>query len=67
MNRLIRYIKKNNEASDSVKGQNIILLLGDTGTGKSTTIHFLAGSKMHQIKKGRINHIEPKEITNKFL
>jgi Fe-S cluster assembly ATPase SufC len=50
-----------------VKDQNIILLLGDTGTGKSTTIHFLAGSKMHQTKRGNISHIEPKEITNKFL
>jgi flagellar biosynthesis GTPase FlhF len=46
MNRLIRYIKHNIIASESVKNQNIILLLGETGTGKSTTVHFLAGSEM---------------------
>jgi ABC-type sugar transport system ATPase subunit len=26
--------------------KNIILLFGETGTGKSTTIHFLSGAKM---------------------
>jgi ABC-type sugar transport system ATPase subunit len=29
-----------------VKEKDIIIFLGDTGTGKSTSIHFLAGSKM---------------------
>jgi flagellar biosynthesis GTPase FlhF len=61
---LIRYIKLNINASDSVKNQNIILLLGDTGTGKSTTIHFLAGSEMRVVNRDGLINIEPLKVIN---
>ena len=32
-----------------VEGKNIILLLGKTGAGKSTFVHFLGGSKIGNI------------------
>ena len=35
-----------------VKDKDIYLLLGGTGVGKSTTIHFLCGSKMKMDKDG---------------
>jgi ribosome biogenesis GTPase A len=35
------------------------MFLGDTKTGKSTTIHFLAGSKMRKVILNGIDHIEP--------
>jgi ABC-type multidrug transport system ATPase subunit len=42
-----------------VKNKDIIMFLGDTGAGKSTTIHFLAGSKMRKVKINGVDHIEP--------
>ena len=33
-------------ASRAIKGKDVILLLGYTGSGKSTLIHYLAGSKL---------------------
>jgi ABC-type sugar transport system ATPase subunit len=42
-----------------VKNKDIIMFLGDTGTGKSTTLHFLAGSKMRKVTLNKIDHIEP--------
>jgi flagellar biosynthesis GTPase FlhF len=39
-------VKKTNEAARMIQGEDIILLLGNTGVGKSTTTHFLAGSRM---------------------
>jgi hypothetical protein len=42
-------IKKAREAGELIKNQDVILFFGKTGSGKSTTIQFLAGSKM--IKK----------------
>lgn len=42
-------MKKAREAGELIKNQDVILLFGKTGSGKSTTIQFLAGSKM--IKK----------------
>jgi predicted GTPase len=43
------------------------LLLGTTGSGKSTTIHYLAGSKMRSIKVYGISHIEPVGVLNSDL
>ncbi len=38
--------EKSERAAQVIAGKDIILLLGSTGVGKSTTIHYLAGSKM---------------------
>jgi translation initiation factor RLI1 len=51
------------------------LLLGGTGVGKSTTIHYLAGSEMASVevpvsgngKTFNIQHIHPQIIKNDFL
>ena len=43
---LIDNIRGTNTAAQSIKGRDIILILGCTGVGKSTLIHFLAGSKI---------------------
>ena len=37
------------DASSYLEGKNIILLLGKTGAGKSTFVHFLGGSKLGNI------------------
>lgn len=46
---------------DQVRGQDIILLIGPTGCGKSTSCHYLAGSKMKKVKlktkNGLLHHI----------
>lgn len=36
-------IDKAGEAAERIKGKEVILLLGGTGAGKSTTIYFLTG------------------------
>ncbi|CAF0846527.1 unnamed protein product [Adineta steineri] len=41
-----RLVLKANQAAELIRGKDIILLLGDTGSGKSTMIQFLAGCKM---------------------
>ena len=52
-------------AAQRVKGKDICLLLGHTGAGKSTTIHFLAGSKMVQDPKSL--HIFPTDVKTEEL
>lgn len=47
---LVELINKATEASQLILDKDIILFLGCTGSGKSTTIHFLAGSRLEQKK-----------------
>ncbi|CAF3259094.1 unnamed protein product, partial [Rotaria sp. Silwood2] len=56
---LFRLIKKVNNTARAIKNKDIIFFLGLTGSGKSTTIHFLAGSKMIETKVKGLNHIAP--------
>ena len=53
------------QACDGIDGKNIVLLLGSTGSGKSTTIHYLKGSTMKQDKKTK--HISPINVTDASL
>ena len=70
---LKRLIDKTKEASSQIKNQDILLFLGGTGSGKSTTIHFLAGSRMimwrQEVVPGKyLEHIIPEEpYTNSSL
>ena len=37
------------EAALQLKDKDILLLLGTTGAGKSTTVHYLCGSEMIKV------------------
>lgn len=39
-------MNESEKSIENVKGKEIILLLGETGVGKSTLTHFLAGSEL---------------------
>ncbi len=43
---LIERVKLNQHCKEQVKGKDILLFIGDTGAGKTTTIQFLAERKM---------------------
>lgn len=64
---MLRLINLSDQAIGSIAGKDIILLFGDTGSGKSTTIHFLAGSKMEKVILEGVNHIAPVIIKNPAL
>ncbi|KAL4489802.1 hypothetical protein ABPG72_022442 [Tetrahymena utriculariae] len=72
INEMKRLIQEADNTAQKIEGQDIILLLGGTGAGKSTTIHFLAGSKMVEekieIQQGEfLQYIAPNEIKNEDL
>ena len=46
---IIRLVSKAAEGNSMISGQDIVLFIGETGTGKSTTIQFLAGCKMGEV------------------
>ena len=63
-----KFIDRYNEykhTSHALRGKNIVLFLGSTGVGKSTTIHYLCGSKMNQ--NPQTGHISAVNVTNEYL
>ena len=63
-----RLLKKAESAAEQIKERDIVLFIGDSGSGKSTTIQFLSGCNMIQtrqeISPGKfLLHIEPDEKT----
>ena len=63
-----RLLEKANKAALEIKDKDIILFVGDSGAGKSTTIQFLSGCNMIQQKQiiapGKfLLHIEPDKKT----
>ena len=61
---IFRLVEKSREAAQLIRDKEIVLLLGETGAGKSTTIQFLAGLSMEavqvEIATGKfIEHITP--------
>ena len=45
-----RLVGKATEAAELIQNKDIVLLIGTTGSGKSTTIQFLAGATMREVK-----------------
>ncbi|ETO25173.1 hypothetical protein RFI_11973 [Reticulomyxa filosa] len=64
---MLTLVKKAEEEANQIKDKNVILLLGGTGTGKSTLVHFLAGSTMEQQEVDGRPHICPTKVKNKAL
>ena len=63
----LRLAELTQETEYTIVNQSVILLLGVTGAGKSTTAHFLAGSEMQKQKVKDLTHIAPINLTSKTL
>ncbi|CAF3931930.1 unnamed protein product, partial [Adineta steineri] len=45
-----RYIKRSDQTANLIRDKDIILLIGTTGSGKSTTVQFLTDTKMKETR-----------------
>ena len=52
-------------AGEQLHSKDVCLFLGHTGAGKSTTLHFLAGSQMKIDSK--TGHIYPTNVKSRFV
>ena len=52
---------KAQKVEHTIQGKDVVLLLGVTGAGKSTTVNFLAGKEMQEVTIGSdlTAHIQP--------
>ena len=47
------------ELLESIQDQDIVLLIGSTGTGKSTLVHYFCGATMEETVIDGMPHIRP--------
>ena len=59
---LLDSVRGSNMSANLIQGEDIIVLLGSTGVGKSTIMHFLAGSKMSFTDVDGVPHLEPVDV-----
>jgi len=60
-----RLLAEQESCVKQLEGEEIVMLIGFTGCGKSTTIHWLAGSKMERwIESNGKPHIGPTHVIN---
>ena len=64
MQKLFRLVNEIDDTAHLLKGKDVILFLGETGVGKSTTIHFLSGSILVPTVIDGLNHLKPEPIKN---
>ncbi|CAF0952671.1 unnamed protein product [Brachionus calyciflorus] len=58
-------MEKTKQAEERIKDREVVLLIGRTGSGKSTDLHCLAGSKFYMTESQ--NHYEPYDLPNDLL
>jgi energy-coupling factor transporter ATP-binding protein EcfA2 len=63
LERLIELMKINQIAGDKMDGKEVILLLGSVGSGKTTTLHVMAGTSFVETEEDGFSHLQP----NSFL
>ena len=64
---LFRLVEKVDYAVEIIKDKDVIFFFGPTGSGKSTVIHFLAGSKMVATQIEGLYHIAATNFKNPDL
>ncbi|KAL4505987.1 hypothetical protein ABPG72_013748 [Tetrahymena utriculariae] len=66
--KIVDEINESYKSSKDMNCQDVVMIFGFTGAGKSTFIHYLAGSKIQQIiNKDGLSHWEPTDPLYKVL
>ena len=60
--KLVTHLEAQRKAGDVMEGQDVLLLTGTVGTGKTTTLHFLAGTEFEETEVDGFMHLEPVSI-----
>jgi len=62
LDKLIYFMQHNQRAGDVMAGKDVILLCGAARSGKTTTMHYMAGSKLEEIEVDGFFHLQPSAV-----
>jgi len=67
LDRLILLMKLNKEAGEAMTGKDVILLCGAARSGKTTTLHYMAGSTLKEVEVEGFFHLQPTRVKQSAL
>jgi len=67
LERLTTLMEMNDNAGVKMKDKDVILLLGSPRCGKTTTLHYLAGTSFHETYKGGVASYTPARVVHPDL
>lgn len=59
LDQLVHLMSNNQRAGDCMDDKEVILLLGSAGSGKTTTLHYLAGTSFAEVEVDGFFHLQP--------
>lgn len=59
INEIKEGVIKSIQETESARGQNLVLVLGQTGAGKSTTVNYLIHHPLKKVRGGKVQEMDP--------
>lgn len=67
LDRLIELLHKNHVAGEAMQDQDVVVFLGAAGSGKTTCLHYLAGTMFEETEVDGFCHMQPKCVADPIL
>ena len=67
LDKLIHLMKHNQQAGHAMANKDVILLCGAARSGKTTTLHYMAGSKLEEVEVEGFFHLQPTRVKHADL
>jgi len=64
---LLDLLHKNRMAGEAIEDQDVVMFCGAAGSGKTTTLHYLAGTMFEETEVDGFQHIQPKCVADPIL
>jgi len=67
LNRVAQLMQAHRDVATTLEGQDVLLLLGGPSSGKTTTLHCLAGTTFREVDVDGFVHLQPNQFLDKAV
>lgn len=67
LEKLTQLMEQNDAAGMAMEGKDVVLLMGSPGAGKTTTLHYFAGTSFREITREGVTYFKPIDVIDPTL